>query len=314
MTEQDSSSRIAIRFGSSSKGAHTSRRSAPSSALGKRHRPTFDDDAESNGSDTDDAQHESITHFGAEGAENLGDEIHNKIERTSGDRDSADSKTDAPKDSDRNTLTGHERAGSQETEETLKYGLTVSKKPKENEDEQRAHSDCDEETRKPKTADDEAIDALMGKDSTKQRLLHRTEDDAYRDAASNAPEVDDLATYDAIPVEGFGASLLKGQGWDGKMRGPKTKEIKRRPNGMGLGAKKLKAEEDLGGWDSKGKSERRPRLDEYRRESDKDRSRRVDRYRDSYKNERDRERDRDGHRSYGRDRDAHRRHDRDSRR
>lgn len=314
MTGQDSSSRIAIRFGGSSKDSHGPRRPAPSSALGKRHRPTFDDDADSDGNESEDAQHESITHFGADGAENVSEQRNSKFGRKAGNRNSADSNADPPRDSHRVVPTDSEKAGAQESEEPLKYGLSVSKKSKTAEAAQRAHSDDDEELREPKTADEEAMDALLGKDSAKQHLLHRTEDDAYRDAAASAPEVDDLATYDAIPVEGFGASLLKGQGWDGKMRGPKSKEIKKRPNGMGLGAKKLKAEEDLGGWDSKGKTERRPRLDEYRRESDRERSRLDDRYRDSYKSERDRERGRDRQRNHDRDRDSYRRHDRDSRR
>lgn len=311
MAEQNSSSKISIRFGGSSKEPQASRRPVPSSALGKRHRPTFDHDADSDGDESKDAQHESITHFGAHGAENARYNVDNPDRSKTSAQTSSDPAPDAP---GKNYAAGSEKADVQETEQPLKYGLTVSNKPKTTHEAHPAHSDDDEGAQKPKTADEEAMDALLGKDSTKPRLLHRTEDDAYRDATASAPEVDDLATYDAIPVEGFGASLLKGQGWDGKMRGPKSKEIKKRPNGMGLGAKKLKAEEDLGGWDSKGKSERRPRLDEYRRESDRERSRRDDRYRDSYKNERDRERNRDKHRDHDRDRNSHRRHDRDSRR
>lgn len=315
MADQNSSSRIAIRFGGSKKESHNTRRPVPSSALGKRHRPTFDHDADSeDGNESDDAQHESITHFGADGAENVRETHQNQTRRKSSDQASPDPNADTSRDSHAIAPAGSEKAGTQDTEEPLKYGLTLSNKPKATEKAQRAQSDDDEDTRKPKTADEEAIDALLGKDSNKPRLLHRTEDDAYRDATASAPDVDDLATYDAIPVEGFGASLLKGQGWDGKMRGPKSKEVKKRPNGMGLGAKKLKAEEDLGGWDSKGQKERRPRLDDYRRESDRERSRRDDRYRDSYKNERDRERDRERHRAHDRDRDSSRRHDRDYRR
>lgn len=306
MADPNSSSRIAIRFGGSKKETHNPRRPI----LGKRHRPTFDHDADSeDGNESEDAQHESITHFGAGGAENVQETRQNPARRKSSDQTPADPNANTPKDSN-----GREKVGTKDTEEPLKYGLTISSKPKATEEAQRAQSSNEEKNHVQKTADEEAMDALLGKDSNKSRLLHRTEDDAYRDATAGAPEVDDLATYDAIPVEGFGASLLKGQGWDGKMRGPKSKEIKRRPNGMGLGAKKLKAEEDLGGWDSKGQKERRPRLDEYRRESDRERSRRDDRHRDSYKNERDRERDRDRHRTHDRDRDSSRRHDRDHRR
>lgn len=298
MPDQNPAARIAIRFGASSN---------PSSALGKRHRPTFDDDADSDSNESDDAQHESITHFGAHGAENAKDTRKTKHPTPT------DPNPDASRENHR---AGPENVDTQESEQPLQYGLTLSSKPKATQAPQPTNPDEDQAASQPKTADEEAMDALMGKDPAKPRLLHRTEDDAYRDATASAPEVDDLATYDAIPVEGFGASLLKGQGWDGKMRGPKSKEIKKRPNGMGLGAKKLKADEDLGGWDSKGKTERRPRLDDYRRESDRERSRRDDRHRDSYKNERDRERNRDSHRhrDRDRDRDSSRRHDRDSRR
>lgn len=201
----------------------------------------------------------------------------------------------------------------------MQYGLVLSKKPKRDAEKDDGDKDGADKTALPKNADEEAIAALM--DSGGKRALHRTEDEAYRDATADAPEVDDVATYDAFPVEGFGEALLKGQGWDGQMRGPKAKEIKKRPNGIGLGAKKMTIEEDLGGWDSKGKTtEKRPRLDQYRSERDKERNRREDRHRDSYKNERDRERDRDRdrprdrHRDRDRDRDAYRHRDREYRR
>lgn len=312
MADQDSSARIAIRFGGSSKEPQNVRRPKPSSALGKRHRSTFDDDSDSDSNESGDAQHETITHFGAEGAENIAEKTQDRDERRTSDHHAADANANAPGEDHPAGSAERKEAETDETEEPLKYGLTISKKPRQTEKTEPVHLGDGEATREPKTADEQAMDALLGKEPAKPRLLHRTEDEAYRDATASAPEVDDLATYDAIPVEGFGASLLKGQGWDGKMRGPKSKEIKKRPNGMGLGAKKLKVEEDLGSWDSKGKSERRPRLDEYRRESDRERSRRDGRYRDSYKNERDRERDRD--RNYERNRHSSSRNDRDFRR
>lgn len=320
MNDQNKS-RIAIRFGGSSaskgpSGPKGTPRPTPSSTLGKRHRPRFNDDGDSDANDGDgdnegdeQTQHESITHFGANGAEFVDEE------RTRGDRERAEDRRAASK----RTNSPAEKPVRMEKdevddEEPLKYGLTIAKKPQREEimgeDKQREK----DALRQPKTEDEEALDALLGKDTGKQRPLHRTEDDAYRDAAAGAPEVDDLATYDAIPVEGFGASLLKGQGWDGKMRGPKAKEITRRPIGMGLGAKKLKAEEDLGAWDSKGKSksDKRPRLDEYRREKEKEKSRREDRHRDRHRNERERDRHRDrddGDGDGDRDRDSYRHRD-----
>lgn len=318
MTEPNSS-RIAIRFGGSSASKNSSR-ATPSSALGKRPRNQFTHDDDSSDDDVENAQSESITHFGADGAEYVGEDRAQRDRHRAEDRKNARRRTESP------VIDGRQNPEEKDEpeEETIKWGLTIAKKPK-------AEKDMDDKVKEediprvPKTADEEAMDALMGNDSG-IRPLHRTEDDAFRDAAATAPEVDDLETYNAIPVEGFGASLLMGQGWDGKMRGPKAKEITKRPNGMGLGAKKLKAEEDLGGWDHKGKggkNDRRPRLDDYRREKDKERDRREGKYRDSYKNERERERDRDRYggrdrtrdserdRDRDRDRDSHRHRDRD---
>ncbi|KAF3770408.1 hypothetical protein M406DRAFT_354436 [Cryphonectria parasitica EP155] len=318
MTEPKES-RIAIRFGASSSSkapTRTAARPAPSSALGKRHRPRFDHghDDSSGEEEPEDAQLESITHFGANGAEFLDDERSRAAQHRSDDRKLARRRTKSPevKSQEKNGVPANVVKGEEEEEESLKYGLTIPKKPAQNETKQEGVGE-NKAPKEPKTADEEAMDALMGKDTGRKRIVQRTEDSAYRDAAANAPEEDDLETYDAIPVEGFGASLLMGQGWDGKMRGPKAKEITKRPNGMGLGSKKLTGEEDLGGWDSKGKSkgDRRPRLDEYRRDRDKMRDRREDRYRDSYKNERDRERNGDGRRDGGRERDRDRDRDRD---
>lgn len=320
------SSRIAIRFGASTsnsaKPAKPANKSAsrptPSTALGKRSRPQFSNDNDSDGDEPADAQHESITHFGTNGAEFVDDEPSRRHQSGSDDRQDKSSGRNSPADSSRETPANPNKADDAAEEEPLKWGLTLAKKPKLEDTRKEDVKDA-EVAKAPKTADEEAMDALLSNESARQRLLHRTEDDAYRDAAAEAPEVDDIETYDAFPIEGFGEALLRGQGWDGKKLGPEAKEIKRRPNGMGLGAKKLNVEEDLGGWDSKGKkSERRPRLDDYRREKDKESSKREDRYRDSYKNERDRDRDRERHRDRDRerdrDRDSHRHRDRDRRR
>lgn len=316
MTEPNGS-RIAIRFGASS-GPKSSPRPTPSSALGKRPRNQFTHDDDSSDEDAEGAQPENITHFGANGAEYVDDDRAHRERRRAEDRKNARRRTESPAEEGRQEC----KLKDESEEETIQWGLTIAKKPKVEEGKD-ANVKEEDTPRVPKTADEEAMDALLGNDSG-IHPLHRTEDDAYRDAAATAPEVDDLATYNAIPVEGFGASLLMGQGWDGKMRGPKAKEITKRPNGMGLGAKKLKAEEDLGGWDHKGKggkNDRRPRLDDYRREKDKERERREGKYRDSYKNERERERDRgrygdrdrirDSGRDRDQDRDSHGHRDRD---
>ena len=76
----------------------------------------------------------------------------------------------------------------------------------------------------------------------------------------NAPDAPTLEAYEATPIEGFGAALLRGMGWkDGEEIGKngvaaKPKEIKRRPALLGIGAKEEAAVGvELGEW-SGGKS------------------------------------------------------------
>lgn len=315
MADQNGS-RIAIRFGAASSNGPKNApknpsRPTPSTALGKRSRSGFDHD--SDGDESEEERHETITHFGVNGAGNDDDDDDGRP-REDQSKSGGRRRRSQSRDSTANPSRQDPAQPNQdhvEEEEPLQYGLVLSKKPKRDSEKDDGDKDGADKTVLPKNADEEAIAALM--DSGGKRPLHRTEDEAYRDATADAPEVDDVATYDAFPVEGFGEALLKGQGWDGQMRGPKAKEIKKRPNGIGLGAKKMTVEEDLGGWDSKGKTtEKRPRLDQYRSERDKERSRREDRHRDSYKNERDRERDRDRDRPRDRHRDRDRDRDRDA--
>lgn len=306
-------SRIAIRFGGTSSngpknGPKNASRPTPSTALGKRSRSGFGHD--SDGDESEEERHETITHFGVNGAGNDEDD-DGRPRRDTSKSDGRRRSTDSAENSSRQGPSQPNQDHIEE-EEPLQYGLVVSKKPKRDDaGKDDGNKDGADGPPLPKNSDEEAIAALI--DSGGKRTLHRTEDEAYRDATADAPEVDDVATYDAFPVEGFGEALLKGQGWDGQMRGPKAKEVKKRPNGIGLGAKKMTVEEDLGGWDSKGKpTEKRPRLDQYRSEKDKERIRREDRYRDSYKNERDRERDHDRDRDRDRPRDRHRDRNRDN--
>ncbi|RFU26752.1 hypothetical protein B7463_g9585, partial [Scytalidium lignicola] len=191
-----------------------------------------------------------------------------------------------------------------------------------------------EEPSRAKTDDELALEALMGKESKKkgpdlvipvaseeeeddEQRYHQpvNEADAYRRAVRDAPDVSTLEDYERVPVEEFGAALLRGMGWNGeKTAGPK--DVKRRQNLLGLGASHLKGAEELGAWvqksdtkrlkgaDSKRHSggERRPTVGEYKREKERERERREERH-ESYRRDRERERDRD--RDY-RDRDRHR--------
>jgi hypothetical protein len=174
-----------------------------------------------------------------------------------------------------------------------------------------------------KTADELAIEALMGAKSEKKgpdlviptttnsdREYARpiTEEDAYRRAIRSAPDVSTLEDYERVPVEEFGAALLRGMGWkegdEKKGSVARPKDVKRRQNLLGLGATELKGAEELGAWVQKsdpkrlgtGRSrggERRPRANEYREREERKRESRDDRYGSSHRSDRDGYRDRD---------------------
>ena len=71
-----------------------------------------------------------------------------------------------------------------------------------------------------------------------------------------APDAPSLDAYEATPIEGFGAALLRGMGWKdgeeiGKNKGvaAKPKEVKRRPALLGIGAKPEAAVgTEIGAW------------------------------------------------------------------
>jgi hypothetical protein len=197
--------------------------------------------------------------------------------------------------------------------------------------------DQEQKDKKPKTADEEALASLLGQDtkpkgpdliiptSALPPISRMTEDEAYRKAVQEAPDVSTLEDYERVPVEEFGAALLRGMGWDGVMRergeGRRDDKKGRRQNLLGLGAKELKGAEELGAWvnksdvkrlkpagESKGR-ERPKKIGEYQREKEEKRGRREGGYMDERDRERERERDRGGRDRYERDR-----YDRDRRR
>ncbi|KAH8909766.1 hypothetical protein BR93DRAFT_417918 [Coniochaeta sp. PMI_546] len=314
-------SRIAIKLGSSSLngGAKKHARPTPPSSLGKRHRAqalngepsgSEDDDEETTG-----GRHEAITAYGPDGAST---EDRRQRRRTRSPSPSRDSK------SRRKGNRYDERRGDESLKETdpadkdknVQWGLTINKKTKREDDEgtRRAGSESSVDTKTEngkgsKTADEEAMDALLGNADDKKRVA-MSGSDVDRDPV---PE-----DYEKVPIDDFGAHLLKNFGWDGKMIG-KVKEVRKHANLTGLGAKG-KGAEDLGAWSQKpvkdgGSSHdkpRRPRLDEYRREEEKKKQRREERHRDSRESshrrdrESDRDRSRDRHRDRGRDRDRDR--------
>ncbi|KAF3345923.1 Proteasomal ubiquitin receptor ADRM1-B [Verticillium dahliae VDG2] len=178
------------------------------------------------------------------------------------------------------------------------------------------------------TADEAALDALLGKKrASEERTIRPSEDSAYKDDVAQHVGADaTMEDYDAIPDGEFGAALLRGMGWDGKMRGPKPSRAaagERRQNQLGLGAKKLQDAEDLGQWNhggAKKRDGRPPKLADYRREEERKKAERRDRREGGYRERdryedaaRDRERDRDRgrDRDYDRDRGSHRDRDRE---
>ncbi|KAJ6444746.1 pre-mRNA-splicing factor SPP2 [Purpureocillium lavendulum] len=321
---------------------------APPSSLGKRPRAHALGGASDSESDNEggrgrhSGRHEVITGFGAHGAE---------TERERRDREAArkeyviarqpnrdwraemkaqrQSKRPLPGKEDERQRNGAQHAETEpaDQDKEIKWGLTVKEKTTSSDTDDRLRDDDapqapsqqdDTAAKEPvpeRTLDDEAMDALLGRTTKTPKTIinptHMTEDDAYRRDADAAGAASTLEDYEAMPVEEFGAALLRGMGWNGEERAPKPKEVRRRANRLGLGAKELKEDEDLGGWNQGGgaQKKKRPRLDEYRREESRRKEGRRGAHEDSYK--RERERERDGHRDRDRHRDSDRHRDRD---
>lgn len=354
MSDSSKAPRIAISFGgpSNSKSSNKNNnhrkpsRPEPPSSLGKRSRTNalnhgFDSD--SDGERDHRGRHEKITEFGGE-SEKKDKKPRELVIKSQSNRNWKDELR--ARRAGKNLLPAEaqaQRNGAQQPETEpadgdgqIQWGLTVKKrKNSEEADEdlpQREKSDRQsveaEEKRAPRTADEDAMDALLGKKRPEEDMvIPATEEDAYRADMKHVGEDSTLADYDAIPDGEFGAALLRGMGWDGKMRGPnKKRPTERRQNQLGLGATKLEGVEDLGQWNSGSKKKSsRPRLDDYRRNEEKKRADRRERRGESYRDERDRERERDledrdrySHRDKDRERDRDRDHyshrHRDSRR
>ncbi|PFH63242.1 hypothetical protein XA68_15876 [Ophiocordyceps unilateralis] len=345
MTDQDKG-RIAIKFGGASSSSKQSaiRPSAPPSRLGKRPRQGAFATGHDSDSDRDEApvRHEAITGFGADGAETTAPRSVSKRHLVIARQPNRDWRAELraqrrgriplPAEEETRRAQAVERDPADD-DKHVQWGLTVrSKSAVEDDDEDDTRSEDlptarnnnnanDDDTQpRERTADDAALDALLDRTSHPPKAIILDEDAAYRRDAAAAGAPSTLDDYEAMPVDDFGAALLRGMGWNGESRGPKVKEVGRRANRLGLGAKELKETEDLGGWGQASASakKKRPRLDEYRREE----SRRKDgrRHEDSYKGERDRERDgyrdrvRDGNSERERRGHRYRDHDRDRRR
>lgn len=329
----DAPKRIAISFSSSS---NKNAPKPPPSSLGKRPRAGGFGDDDSDSDDAQQGRQEKITGFGADGAETK-NKKKEEVKREYVIAKQLNKDWRGEKRRQKSGLPGREGANGQTVEREpadqdsgIKWGLTVKEKVKKEEEEAdvKAEPTSDNEdapaikmeederviTKEdygaPDDPDKEAMSALLGTGPSKPEAVIPSESDAYQRDITTTGEASTLEDYESMPVEEFGAALLRGMGWDGKERGTmRYKEVKRRPARLGLGAKELKGQEELGGWGQGGKGgKKRPRLDEYNREKERERERRDARRGDGGREREDRYERKDRDRDYDRRRDE-RRHD-----
>jgi len=111
-----------------------------------------------------------------------------------------------------------------------------------------------------KTDDDRAMDLLLGIRPQSDLIIPTstvTEEEAFQRDFQDAPPMATLEEYKAVPVEEFGAAILRGMGWVegqgiGNQAGQKSVKAKmpqRRPALLGIGAKEDAAiKEEMGAW------------------------------------------------------------------
>ncbi|OGE53778.1 hypothetical protein PENARI_c007G02262 [Penicillium arizonense] len=171
---------------------------------------------------------------------------------------------------------------------SMAYGLSFAQQSEAQEDkgaanEDRAMPDANPVATKPLTDDEIAMQALIRetKGDVERRTdlviesttkdedeapVHYSETSSFRTDVASRPDPATLDAYNAIPVEEFGAALLRGMGWkDGQSIGKgnyggaaaaeKAKNARvpeRRPGFLGIGAKDASggkgAEAELGAW------------------------------------------------------------------
>ncbi|THW33866.1 hypothetical protein D6D21_09828 [Aureobasidium pullulans] len=148
--------------------------------------------------------------------------------------------------------------------DAVKYGLNVfapTAAVVEEDTPMEQEADQQEENAVQKTADQLAIDALTGAAPTSTLTIPAaaaTEEDAFADSFHSAPPAPSLSDYAAVPVEEYGAAMLRGMGWKGPSTTPSlpTKNGKKplpppkRPALLGIGADPNAAAqaEELGAW------------------------------------------------------------------
>ena len=135
---------------------------------------------------------------------------------------------------------------------------------------------------KVKTDDELALEALLGSDGRKSSTMVLpaveaslsdedniwgsragsgtngiNEDDAFRSDVASRPDSSSLDDYAAVPVEEFGAALLRGMGWkEGEVVGKRKDQVSKprilepRPALLGIGAKEVPGGvgDEIGAW------------------------------------------------------------------
>ncbi|KAI1168044.1 DExH-box splicing factor binding site-domain-containing protein [Nemania serpens] len=333
-TPQSQAPRIAIKFGASSlagskPSSHATNRHGPrqpSSALGKRQRPNaLHHDSESGEEDDITGKHEVVRTIDARSGASTDGGVSPSKRRTqeyviSSQRNRdwkahlRTGKGDRAAARQNSSTNNHDpETEVPDQDKDIKWGLSVRKKsvqaetPSPDDERKGLKEDASDVaaplSHSPRDADQDAMDALLGKRKPAQHLIIKdaavssrpqfSEEDAYQTSMRDAAEVSTIEEYSEIPEGEFGAALLRGMGWKGEEFGSKPKEAKRRPHLMGLGSKEDEEIKKGELAQRHGHRERRPRLDEYRRDREKEKQERSGRYGDSYKSERERDRDRE---------------------
>ncbi|RDI79537.1 hypothetical protein Vi05172_g10362 [Venturia inaequalis] len=141
----------------------------------------------------------------------------------------------------------------------IQFGLNIGTKSAKEVDAAPKHEPPNEQVGfKKRTVDEEALDSLLGKAPTSNAIIPAlTDQETFERDYDEAPDVPTEADYDAVPIEEFGAAMLRGMGWKdgdaiGKKRGQKPvvqRVIERRADLLGVGAKPAKALGiELGEW------------------------------------------------------------------
>ena len=102
------------------------------------------------------------------------------------------------------------------------------------------------------------MDALLGRTKKSELVVPAlTEEDVFDNDVKEAPDMATLEDYNRVPVEQFGAAMLRGMGWKdgdgiGLNKGKKQEKSKipeRRPALLGIGAKEEAAvAQEMGAW------------------------------------------------------------------